>query len=438
MEPQDDDATFQVTVDPSLLTKIDMIWEIALESQVEDVIYKSIAFLVNCYLSVSDALEERRTEILQSLNARCFELIAANRDDPTQIKRLVRILEAVIQISEKKGTGDVQPHNAILKGEMLDRVIIRYMVKNKASYYGGLKLDKTVVVKLYTSATVWEFKKEVSSMLGLAPKYIKLTLPNKDQLMNNMHGLTMQELGLKNGDILTAEKLSVSEHVTEAPLVDPATRQLVPRAVEIFTEWFHIYVDPVEGKMAAPQVAKFIAGATRATCSSNDPRVTTITTKYGGEEAKLGLADFLSFYRDAASGTTLKAVQSNLKNHNVRLDLKKMSEVVDEVSYSATEMPRYTLSANQEQFQALFSLLDRNDEASQDVWELVRMLATNQQMYQEVLSLSQAESDEGINWASVFEDASLFKQIYKQEIIVAVMEASKAGGDDKRVMFVEE
>lgn len=41
-------------------------------------------------------------------------------------------------------------------------------------------------------------------------------------------------------------------------------------------------------------------------------------------------------------------------------------------------MPRYTLSANQDQFQTLFSLLDRNDESSVEVWNLVRMLATNQ------------------------------------------------------------
>jgi len=42
-----------------------------------------------------------------------------------------------------------------------------------------------------------------------------------------------------------------------------------------------------------------------------------------------------------------------------------------------------------------------------------------------------------INWESVFEDPSLYKQIYKQEIIVAVMEASNTG-NSKRVMFVEE
>ena len=66
------------------------------------------------------------------------------------------------------------------------------------------------------------------------------------------------------------------------------------------------------------------------------------------------------------------------------------------------------------------------------------MLATNQKMYQEVLSLDQQKKPDGsVDWAKVFEDSSLYKQIYKQEIIVAVMEESNEG-ESKRVMFVEE
>ena len=201
-----------------------MLWEIALQSEVEDVTNKSLYLLVNCYISVNDNLADRRSEILQSLNTKCFALLAQAQTDPASIKRIIRVLEYAIYVSEKKGTGGVQPHNAILKGEMLDRVIIRYMVKNKQNYWGGLKLERSIVVKLYTSATVWDFKKEVSAILGLAPKYIKLTLPSKGVLRDNMHGRTLQELSLKNGDILTAEKLSVAETVAEAPLLDPATK----------------------------------------------------------------------------------------------------------------------------------------------------------------------------------------------------------------------
>ena len=59
-------------------------------------------------------------------------------------------------------------------------------------------------------------------------------------------------------------------------------------------------------------------------------------------------------------------------------------------------------------------------------------------MYDEVLSLSKAKNEEGIDWASVFEDESLYKQIYRQEIIVAVMEASGEDGDSRRVFYVED
>lgn len=61
-------------------------------------------------------------------------------------------------------------------------------------------------------------------MLGLAPKYIKLTLPNKAVLRDNQHGMTLHELNLKNGDILTAEKLSIVEEVTPVDLIDRSTR----------------------------------------------------------------------------------------------------------------------------------------------------------------------------------------------------------------------
>lgn len=59
-------------------------------------------------------------------------------------------------------------------------------------------------------------------------------------------------------------------------------------------------------------------------------------------------------------------------------------------------------------------------------------------MYEEVLNLSQAKSTDKIDWKKVFEDASVYRQIYKQEIIAAVMEAGDDENDGKRVMYVED
>jgi hypothetical protein len=77
------------------------------------------------------------------------------------------ILRSIIFETEKKGTGDVQPHNAFLKGESLDRIIIMNSTKqNRPSF----------IVKVLTSATVWEFVDKVSRMIDLAPQYCEFKL----------------------------------------------------------------------------------------------------------------------------------------------------------------------------------------------------------------------------------------------------------------------
>ena len=83
--------------------------------------------LVNCYVMLHEEMAESRNSILQDFIARCFELMQT--DDAVTVKRIVRILAATIKISEKKGTAGVQPHNALLLGEELDRVIVNYKVQ---------------------------------------------------------------------------------------------------------------------------------------------------------------------------------------------------------------------------------------------------------------------------------------------------------------------
>lgn len=68
----------------------------------------------------------------------------------------------------------MKPHNAILKGELLENLII----KNKAS-----SKNKNLMVTIYSNATVWEFKKVVAKLLDLAPKYLKLELSSSSKVI---------------------------------------------------------------------------------------------------------------------------------------------------------------------------------------------------------------------------------------------------------------
>jgi hypothetical protein len=66
----------------------------------------------------------------------------------------------------------------------------------------------------------------------------------------------MIALGLVGGEILTAQKLTVDEHIPDAPLIG-MDGDLTPAARRIFTGWFDRFVDS-EGEFTKESAAQFI------------------------------------------------------------------------------------------------------------------------------------------------------------------------------------
>lgn len=95
---------------------------------------------------------------------------------------MIEIIKNIVYETEKKGTGDVKPHNALLKGELLENITI----KNKAS-----TKSKNIMLKIYSNATIWELKKQVSKSLELAPKYLKLELSGGRIIKDIENGKTL-------------------------------------------------------------------------------------------------------------------------------------------------------------------------------------------------------------------------------------------------------
>ena len=114
-------------------------------------------------------------------------------------------------MSESAGTGDVQPHNSILKGEHLDRIIIENLTSGKA---------ENIIVRAFTSATVWEFRKVVSKQILLSPRYVQFELPDGSKINNSQNGMTLEQLNIKNGDIITARRIEIAEYIKADPLVE--------------------------------------------------------------------------------------------------------------------------------------------------------------------------------------------------------------------------
>lgn len=176
-------------------------------------------------------------------------------------------------MSEKSGTGGVQPHNAILKGEIIERIKIKYYIKSKNFAYSSYKLQRTLEIKMYSSATVWQFLKVVTKALEFSPRYALVTLPNEEQIVDTMHGMVMSQLGIKNGDTITVKKKDIEEVIEKAPLILEDKSALVPKAAEIFSEWFDMYKNPESGTMNDECVARFVTNATRQDVNKFDDRV---------------------------------------------------------------------------------------------------------------------------------------------------------------------
>jgi hypothetical protein len=140
-----------------------------------------------------------------------MKILADSKNEFT-IKRVIEIIKNIIYEAEKKGTGDVQPHGALLKGEFLEKVNI----KNKAS---SKKVNMTMSV--YSNATVWEFKKELARQLELAPKYLKIERGKGVVVKDIENGKTLGELGLQNNELITAYKINIEEEVVDIPLKNP-------------------------------------------------------------------------------------------------------------------------------------------------------------------------------------------------------------------------
>jgi hypothetical protein len=208
---EDNEPVFKIVINPSKLEKSEMIWTVVLNSENEEVVPKAVSFLIKTYLCLDECLTENAAQISQDLIEKCMQLLKDENTTPKIAKRVLFILKNIIRESEKRGTGGVHPHNAILKGELLDRIIIKNQTMQKS---------QNIVVGVYTSATVWEFVSEVSKMLWLSPKHVEFRLPNNRIIDETMHGMVLDQLGMKQGDVITARKISVEEDIQVGVFVD--------------------------------------------------------------------------------------------------------------------------------------------------------------------------------------------------------------------------
>jgi hypothetical protein len=88
----------------------------------------------------------------------------------------------------------------------------------------------------------------------------------------------------------------------------------------------------------------FIKGCTGEQPLPNDDRIKGLFDKYdSNKDGKMEREEFLTFY-ELSSKTKADTVRENLRAHNIRNDLKKLSELQEESAFNTEDMPRYKIS----------------------------------------------------------------------------------------------
>ncbi len=162
-------------------------------------------------------------------------------------------MTSILNESEKKGTGGLKSHSALVKGELLT-----IYVSNDISPYNS-DAPRKIEVKILSNMTVIDLRVEVARQAKVTWDSVKLLFSNKIELKDQWNGRTLGDLRIRNGESLQGQK-------RQTPVIDqvPLTTrdgEIVPAAKQYFTEWFNRFA--VNGKMNPDQCAAFINSCTR-------------------------------------------------------------------------------------------------------------------------------------------------------------------------------
>ena len=227
------------------------------------------------------------------------------------------------------------------------------MVHDRRDYWCKPIPDREFSINTYTSATIWQLKDLIAKTLGTNSRYVGLELPEKTMVTDDMNGMTLREVNLKpNSVILVTRRGLPDRHIEKATLMQ-ANKAFTPPAIKIIKSLFHAYKDSDTGRLTKEQTINLLQRLARKEISRHDELYDKFIGKPNDEEenAEEGIKEtaFLTSFHEYAK----------MKEHHIHRYFKSCFWGKDFVRHvdmeapphlEACKMPRYTISANEEQF----------------------------------------------------------------------------------------
>ena len=381
----------------------------------------STEFLCELYDNLSPELQSNLADIRMEFIDFCKTEIAA------MVNRIpaVTLLKHFLAESEKRGTGGLKSHSAMLRGDLYTITVL-----NQVSYmHSNVNIPKKIDFKVYGNTPVWELRCMAGKAVKVYWDQVRLARSfSHKEIKDNENGKTVAELRLKTQDTLIVTRKPLN--LPKAELMTP-DGEIVDKAKKIFLNLFHDFADK-DGKMDAERFANFTNSCTGELSRGEDKRIQDLLMRFDDDgDGILTAENFLEFYKDALNCGKAMNVWSNLNAHHYRHDLKSYLDIGSE-QVDPSALPRHLLTQDSSSYELLFAAL--NDPlVANEAWELLSRLPTNPHIQHQLVTLECSEE----GWKQLLDANSVHKLLYSLQVIEALAEDPVGANLEERMRRTE-
>lgn len=167
---------FKVKAPPSQIKGLPQLWKIALEAKCEDVTSRAIELLNMLYTKLGEELEAQIAEIssnfvetaIEKLRIFYASIIKDNINRSREIVKLVRLIEEMLDESERRGNGGISPLRCLHKGVPMKVEVINYMANTA---FNSVSNDKFPLI-IHSNITYWQLKMLIAKKLQVEPEIV--------------------------------------------------------------------------------------------------------------------------------------------------------------------------------------------------------------------------------------------------------------------------
>jgi hypothetical protein len=352
---------FRVKTLPTQIIGCSVLWKIALEAKSESVTMMAIEMINKIHTKISEELDNRIGEIssefveiaIEKLRV-CYQQVVQDKQSRSnEIVKLLRLIEGMLDNSERKGNSGITPFISIKRGYNLT---VKVQTFNMDPIVDVTLPDQFDLI-VHSKITSCQLTILIAKRLNLAHEILRLIYMTCE-VKDSDNGRILEELKVPDGEVIKVTKRT-EEFIPRVNL--HKNKALTDKARSVFTEVYERFSK--EGKMFPSNYAEFTQVCLGdKSISENDYQIIVIYKDYDKEKkGHLLLEEFLKFY-EVASISREEVVWNNLKELGYGPDLNKLDAekpVVITNALPKDKLPRYLLANDSNYFDFLFSLVSK-------------------------------------------------------------------------------